>query len=169
MGRGFVAFQSGDHDAAGADFGAVIKLSPQSAVAYNNRGFNYQELGKEKLAMQDFVKATELAPKYLLALRNRAWLATLSTDPDVADPSAAIDVATAVCEITQYNDFSDLLLLSAAYASATEFETAIGWQEKASKVATTIGDEQQIALSQKVLKLYQDQRPLDPALLDTAK
>lgn len=164
MGRGFVKFQSGQHEAAIKDFGKVIELSPQSAVAYNNRGYNYQQLGEEIKAMQDFVRATELAPEYLLALRNRAWLATLSANNSVADPADAIDVATRVCELTQFKDFSDLLLLSAAYASATEFETAIGWQEKAEKVA----DKEQSQLSKEVLKLYQDKRPLDPALLEQA-
>lgn len=165
LGRGFMHFQLAQHEAAIKDFTSVIELTPQSAVALNNRGYNYQALGKESKAMADFKKAMQLAPEYLLAIRNRAWLATLAEDVSVRDPAIAIETATAACEITEYQDFSDLLLLAAAHASASEFETAIGWQEKASQVA----DEQQKELSAKVLKLYQDEKPIDPRLLEVSE
>ncbi|HBE67872.1 MAG TPA: hypothetical protein DDW52_06960 [Planctomycetaceae bacterium] len=162
LGRGFMRFQLAQHEEAIKDFTSVVELSPENAVALNNRGYNFQALGRESEAMEDFTKAIQLAPQYLLAIRNRAWLATLAKDIAVQDPAIAIETATAACEITEYKDFSDLLLLAAAHASASEFETAIGWQEKASRVA----DKQQLELSKKVLKLYQDEKPIDPRLLE---
>lgn len=162
MGRGFVKFQMGDNAGAVEDFSKAIELSPQSAVAFNNRGFNYQELGNEKLALADYLRARELAPKYLLALRNLAWLLTISTDNSIADPEQAIASATSVCELTEFSDFSDLILLAAAYASGQRFETAIGWQEKA--LAAAQDDQQQLATA--ILELYQDKKPIDPKLLE---
>ncbi len=162
LGRGFVKFQQGQYQEAIDDFDAAIKLAPDSAVAINNRGFNYQQLGDEKKALADYTQAAQLAPKYLLALRNLAWLITTSADPSIVDPSRAISVATDVCELTEYSDFSDLLLLAAAYARAEEFDTAIGWQEKAIKA----GDAEQAKLAEQILQLYLANKPLDPKLLE---
>ncbi len=39
-------------------------------------------------------------------------------------------IATAVCELSEFMDISDLTLLAAAHASKEEFQEAIGWQEK---------------------------------------
>lgn len=162
MGRGFLHFQLANHEKAISDFTQVIEISPQTAVAFNNRGFNYQLLGKHAEAAADFQKAVELAPRYLLALQNKAWLLTICEDEKLRDPNTAIETAKAVCEVSQYKDVSDLTLLAAAYASAEEFETAIGWQEKAVELAK---DEQK-TISERILERYQNQLPLDPKLLE---
>jgi tetratricopeptide (TPR) repeat protein len=161
LGRGFVKFQMKNHKGAVADFSKAFELAPRSAVAVNNRGYNYAQLGDEKLALEDYRRATKLAPRYLLAWRNLSWLLVLTKNVDIANPAKAISAATVVCELTEYADFSDLTLLAAAYASAEEFETARGWQEKAMEVA----DEEQKKLAAKILDLYADDKPLDPALL----
>ncbi len=163
MGRGFIKFQQGKHAAAIEDFSHVIELSPESAVAINNRGYNYQMLGKEAQALADYTHAVELAPKYLLAIQNRAWLLTTAKDDVVRDPAKAIAAATAACDISQYKDFSDLTLLAAAHAAASEFETAIAWQEKSLEWAA--GAEQK-TIAQKLIALYQDEKPFDPKLLE---
>ncbi len=162
MGRGFVKFQLGKYEAAIEDFSQVIELSPESAVAINNRGYNYQMLGKEPEALADYTRAVELAPKYLLALQNKAWLLTTAKDETVRDPAQAIATATAACEISEYKDFSDLTLLAAAHGSAGEFETAIGWQEKSIELAI----EEQKSIAQKLIALYQKEKPFDPKLLE---
>lgn len=162
MGRGFLKFQLGRHEDAIEDFSKAFELSPQSAVAVNNRGYNYQLTGKFKEALEDYSRAAELAPRYLLALQNKGWLLTICEDRELRDPVEAIKTAEAVCELTEYKSVSDLTLLAAAHASAEEFETAIGWQEKAIELAS----DQQKKVSTKILKLYQDELPLDPKLLD---
>ena len=60
------------------------------------------------------------------------------------------------------DDFSDLTLLAAAHASASEFETAIGWQEKS--VERAVAEQKPIA--QKLIALYQGEQPFDPKLLE---
>lgn len=162
MGRGFIKFQQGKHEAAIEDFSHVVELSPESAVAFNNRGYNFQMLGKEAEALADYTHAVELAPKYLLALQNKAWLLTTAKAENVREPAKAIAAAIAVCEISQYKDFSDLTLLAAAYAAAGEFETAIGWQEKSVALASP----EQNPIAEKLIALYQDEKPFDPKLLE---
>lgn len=162
MGRGFLHFQLEHHQAAIDDFSQAIELAPQTAVAYNNRGYNYQILGRHRQALADFRKAVELAPKYLLALHNKAWLLASCDDPTLRDPATAITTATTICEMSDYKDVSDLTLLAAAHAAADEFETAIGWQEK----AIELSQGEQLATSRKILQLYEDGQPFDPRLLD---
>ncbi len=162
MGRGFLKFQQGKHEAAVEDFSHVIELSPESAVAVNNRGYNYQQMGREKLALEDYQRAVELAPQYHLALQNKAWLLTTAKEETVRDPGEAVKAATAVCEISQYKDFSDLTLLAAAHAAAGEFETAIGWQEK----TADLGNADQQKIVQKLIELYRSKNEFDPKLLE---
>jgi lipoprotein NlpI len=61
---------SGDAAIAACD-DAILK-SPQTAVNYNNRGFEYRNKGDIDRALADFDKAIELNPKYQIALNNRA-------------------------------------------------------------------------------------------------
>jgi regulator of sirC expression with transglutaminase-like and TPR domain len=49
----------------------AIKADPKSAVAYNNRGLAYTNLGNFPKAMADFEKALQLAPDYAKAYNNR--------------------------------------------------------------------------------------------------
>jgi tetratricopeptide (TPR) repeat protein len=163
MGRGFVHFQSGQYEAAISDFNRVIELSPESAVAINNRGYNYQMLKQESRALDDYTRAIELAPGYLLALQNKAWMLTVATDAKLRNPVGAIEIATKVCEISEYKNFADLTLLAAAYASAGEFETAIGWQEKALTLASGV----QADISHRILEGYASGKPLDPKILQS--
>ena len=162
MGRGFIKFQLARHQAAVDDFSQAIKLAPQSAAAYNNRGYNYQLLKQYSQAAQDYQRATELAPQYLLALQNRAWLLATCEEESLQDAPLAIEIARQVNEITEYKEVNDLTLLAAAFASAGEFETAIGWQEKAIAACS----EQQKPVAEKILSCYQNKQPLDLSLLE---
>jgi len=52
----------------------VIKKSPDLAIAYNNRGNVYDQLGRYDLAIDDFDTAIRLKADYLLSLCNRGTL-----------------------------------------------------------------------------------------------
>ncbi len=165
MGRGFVKFQMDNFQGAVDDFSKVIEMAPQSAVAFNNRGFNLQQLKEFKRAAADYQRAIELAPGYVLALQNRAWLLTTCEQTDLRDPVEAIELAKKINEISEYKDISDLTLMGAAFASAGDFETAVGWQEKALAIATP----EQKAIANKVLALYNAKQAIEPALLEQAQ
>ena len=46
-------------------------LDPQYALAHNNRGISYQNLGQHQRAIEDYHEAIRLDPQYALAYYNR--------------------------------------------------------------------------------------------------
>lgn len=158
MSRGYLHFQQGKHDEAIRDFGAVIEINPKATVAFNNRGYNLLQLGKTVDALRDYDKAIELEPKYGLAHQNRAWLLATTDNQQLRDPKAAVESATKACELSGYQDVSDMASLAAACAANEEFEKAVGWQEKVIDKATP----DQKPFAEKILEMYVKKKPFDP-------
>ena len=80
---------SGDdeHDRAIDDYDQAIRLDPQFANAYNNRGIAYDSKGEHDRAIVDLVQGLRLLPKYAGALN-----ATASDCHQEARPDDAIAV-----------------------------------------------------------------------------
>ncbi len=162
MSRGYLYFQLNKHAEAVEDFGAVVQINPKAAVAFNNRGYNLFQLGKAVDALRDYDEAIKLEPKYGLAHQNRAWLLATTDNKNLRDTKAAIESATTACELSEYQDLSDMAALAAAFAANEEFDKAIGIQEK-------IGDKAppaQKPFAEKVLALYQNKQPFDPKVAE---
>lgn len=69
--RGFIYYQSGELDAALADYNKAIEINPDLAAAYNNRA-NYYAAKKELIkAIADYDRAIDLNPLHVRALINR--------------------------------------------------------------------------------------------------
>lgn len=69
--RGNRADDEGHPREAIAEYTNAIKLNPNHAIAYNNRGFVYNSLKQYENAIDDFTKAIELNPNYDTAYSNR--------------------------------------------------------------------------------------------------
>ena len=67
-----------------ADFSKAIKLNPNNAKAYNNRGNVYSNNKKYDLAIADFSKAIELNPNNPQAYYNRGVVEFYSGKKDAA-------------------------------------------------------------------------------------
>lgn len=74
------------------DFDEAIRLEPQNAQAFNNRGAVYAELGDHPQALADFSTAIALEPTFAPAYRNRgnSYLETGDTDRARADYREAL-------------------------------------------------------------------------------
>lgn len=63
-----------DRNAAIELYNDCVRINPNFANCYMNRGLNYTYLKKYDLAIADYDKAIQLCPQYSLALNNRACL-----------------------------------------------------------------------------------------------
>jgi tetratricopeptide (TPR) repeat protein len=61
-------------DRAIVDYGQVIQRSPQDAIAFNNRGNAYADLGQYEAALADYTQAIQLNPLVAPAFYNRGNL-----------------------------------------------------------------------------------------------
>lgn len=155
MGRGYIHFQKLDFKNAADSFSRALEINDKDPVAWNNRGYNRYQLGEVEDALSDYNKAIELAPNYGLALQNRAWLLATTDEVNLRDPAEAVLSAKAACELSNYENISDLSALAAALASEEKFEEAVGWQEKVVAKAP----ENVKAFASKMLARYEDERP----------
>lgn len=69
--RGFVHFDAGRWEAAGADFGRALELNPRSPDAHVARGSLHFGSGRLPEALADFDRAIELDPRYASAYDKR--------------------------------------------------------------------------------------------------
>ena len=63
----------GDYDRAIQDYDQAIRLKPDYAIAFYNRGYAYQHKGDYDRAIQDYDQAVRLKPDDAAALNNRCW------------------------------------------------------------------------------------------------
>ncbi len=69
--QGDYDFETGNCDAAVADYTQALALDPQMATAYNNRAYTYMAQQNYALALPDLNQAIALRPDYVNALMNR--------------------------------------------------------------------------------------------------
>ena len=89
----------GDFEAAIADYTEAIRLDPNYAEAYNNRGLALQSQGDLDGAAADYTKAIRLKPDYADAYKNRGLVRAATGDYNgaIADCTEAIRLDPANC------------------------------------------------------------------------
>lgn len=94
-GRGEIHRARGDWEAAIRDFSEVVRLSPESHLAYLSRGVCRTEAGDIPAALEDFDRAAELAPKEaaVYQLRRRVHTALGDHEKALADATRAVELA----------------------------------------------------------------------------
>lgn len=115
----------GNPDRAIADYDAAIKLNPQLAEAYRERGFAYDEKRDYDRAIADETKAIELNPALVDAYRWRASAYGNKGDHDreIADETKLIEL--------QPGDENAYYFRAAAYENKGDHDRAIGDYNKA--------------------------------------
>jgi tetratricopeptide (TPR) repeat protein len=85
-----------DYDHAIADYTQAIRLKPDYAEAYNNRGLAYSLKSKSEMAnaIADYSQAITLRPEYAFAYNNRgvAYMASGHADAALRDFNRAIEL-----------------------------------------------------------------------------
>lgn len=155
--RGLVFAETGGYEKALKDLDEAVKDWPNVGIAWVNRGYTHELMGKYAEALEDYTRGAEAAGAALLAANNRAWLLATCPDQTLRDGKTAVEHARKVCEVTENREGMYLDTLAAAYAEAGRFEDAVKAQEKAlgfKGFAARYGED-----AQKRLQLYKDKKP----------
>ncbi|MCB9460989.1 MAG: tetratricopeptide repeat protein [Anaerolineaceae bacterium] len=123
--RAYQAVKAGNYDKAIRDYSEAIRLNPQYAYAYNNRGVAYRNLEQYEQAIADYDQAIQLDPQYASAYYNRgyAYDELKQYEQAIADYDQAIQLDPQVADA--YNN------RGVAYYNLKQYEQAIADYDKA--------------------------------------
>jgi len=145
-----------DYDKAIADCNEAIRLDPKLASAYSNRGIAWGFKKNFDKAIADYNEVIRLVPGNPGAYNALAWIWATCPEERLRDGKRAVELATHVCELTEWKYANPLDTLAAAYAEVGDFEKAVERQEKAIQLTTDARNKQEY---QDRLKLYQQRKP----------
>jgi tetratricopeptide (TPR) repeat protein len=126
----------GDTEAAIESYTEAIRLNPEFAEAYFNRGVDYEQIGDSARAIADYRRYTELRPD---DPTGHDYLARVYLDADVPhlrDVALALKHARCACRLAGDSDYQPVGTLAAACAESGRFLDAIAYQEKAIRLAS---------------------------------
>lgn len=117
--RGYRAAEEGRKQDAIKEYTEAIKMDPDYAAAYNNRGNLYRNLGDFEKALEDYNKAIELNLNYAIAYYNRGILYEDLEDPEKAMEDYCKAIELNADDADFYEGRGEL------YADLGDFEKAI--------------------------------------------
>ena len=124
--RGNDKYKSGDYEGAIADYTQAIRLKPDYADAYNNRGIAKDDLGQYLAAIADYDTAIRLKPDYADTYNNRGIVkARLGQHLDaIADYNTAIRLKSDYAD-AYVNRGNAKARLGQHLAAIADYDTAI--------------------------------------------
>ncbi len=118
------------------EFSHAVKLDPTSVSARTNLGRALMAQERVGEAVVELREAIRLAPDYVPALREAAWVLATSPDDTLRNGKEALSLAQRAVEVTGGKDVAVLDALAAAYAEEGQFEEAVDTAHRALAVAT---------------------------------
>ena len=137
----------------------VLEINPRDSVAYNNRGYVFNNKGEYGHAAQDWKKALGLDPSLADAYNSLGWLYATCPRSQYRNSTEAVSFATKACEMTKWKNWGYLDTLAAAYAQKGDFRNAVSYQQKAITVLGSGEDAATIQDLKSRLTLYRAGRP----------
>jgi tetratricopeptide (TPR) repeat protein len=134
-------YDSGQYDKAVADYTEAIRLKPDDADAFNNRGIAYDQLKQYDKAIADLTEVIRLKPDFALAFNNRGnvYNELKQYDKAIADYTEAIrlkpDFAQALCN--RGHTYDDLKQYDKAVTDYTEASASNPTMPMHSKIGHT--------------------------------
>ena len=93
-----------DWDEALAQYAQALVLKPHHPEGLLGKAKTWEQMGRPAEAITGYEKALEAAPNLLMAQYNLARLYLTVTDPVLADPQRAVELATAAAEATGWKN-----------------------------------------------------------------
>lgn len=106
-------------------FDEILKLKPDLAIAYLNRGQTHVELNDDAAAIADYKKALEIDPNFWLAHNNLALVYATSEIAEWRDADLALKHAQKAFDLLPTKLWLNYDTLAAAYAAKGNFKKAI--------------------------------------------
>jgi Tfp pilus assembly protein PilF len=124
-------YEKADYDRALADCNEVIRLTPNNADLYADRGVLWFQKHQDEKALTDFNEAIRLDPNCAKAYGNRAVCWANSADPKYRDLQKAVESAKRACELTSWKNAGDLANLADICAAAGQIADSLKYQKQA--------------------------------------
>lgn len=156
--RGNVYAAKGDFNRALADYNAALRLDPNSAAAWANAGAARYQQGDFQKALQDYDRAIRIEPNDALLHSRRAWILATAADDRFRDGKKAVESALRACELTNWRQWADIDTLAAAYAEASDFDSAVKYAKQALDLAPETDPQRKEAAAH--LSLFKDKQPV---------
>jgi Flp pilus assembly protein TadD len=138
---------------------AALDINPDEFKAHYLLSNIYVLQGKWSEAVAENKTVLENSPKEPLVLNNLAWLLATAPDASVRNGVEAVRLAELACELSNDQVAMYVGTLAAAYAEAGRFDDAVKTAQKAIVLATAAKNEDFIHKNQKLLELYQLNKP----------
>jgi len=160
--HGIVAMKSKDYKQALADFNEVIFREPRHLGAYVGRTNCYAEQKDIKNTISSLRATVKVGPvdKVPFAYNTLAVLLSASLDPELRDGPKAVELATLLCEFSQWKNPTHLETLAMAYAETGDFEGAKKWQTKVVDLRRAGGLIDEAKNAQETLSQYESKKPI---------
>jgi Tfp pilus assembly protein PilF len=147
----------GDLAGTARHFGESLRLRPDSPAAHYNLGTVLLMQGQRESARQQLNEAVAIAPDYVPALTQVAWMLATAADDRERQPDQAVRLAQRAAALTQPPTPRMLDVLAAALAATGQFDRAITLSEAALKLPGL--DETTAGAIGRRLALYRQRQP----------
>jgi tetratricopeptide (TPR) repeat protein len=137
----------------------ALRASPHHPVFQYHLALALAAMGDSSGEVEQYRECLRSDPKYRPALESLAWRLATSPDPRLRSATEAVQLASTALRQSGTNDAQCLLTLSAAYASAGQFEDAIQTAKHSADIAERAHQADVAARGQKLLKFFQSGQP----------
>lgn len=148
------SFNAGEYDQAIRHFDELVELS-HHPWDHGWRGETLYLLGRYGEACDSYELVLRLKPGDRSAMYHLAHLKASCENPALRDGKTAVDLATRVCEISDWKNWIDVSVLAAAYAEIEDWEQA----ERVASMALELAPDEEKGRRKHRLDQYRQHRP----------
>jgi tetratricopeptide (TPR) repeat protein len=132
--RGYAYWSKRDIGKSIEDYTEAIRLDSNDGEARSYRAYSFFEKGDCRNAVADTREAVRLSPTNSDYYAQLASFLTRCPDVSFTNRSEAVEAARKACELTAWQQWQSVALLSAAASMASDYEAAAQYGEQASKM-----------------------------------